>query len=397
MRTACRAPPAFAQGIVTAPVTPPTDPSDAPDPTAAPAAPALPARPKPPRPAVVPIGWLLDRGSNAVRARALLELAGLAGAGAESAARLALAHLPAVRLALGQGRDGTWEGRMLTLARAEDPDFVGVGTVPAVRRLLEYGWPTDAPPFWHARRPLFRLLAQDDDPGFLYELRGDAPDVAHVRHARLRLREASGAALAQLGFESDPRLRGMAARALERVSSFLKGEPPPTGEPLAESCAPPSLDLLVMLAFMPTFRSEHGDEMNRLVTFLTQPPPRGTVRQRVGRLVHAQPQFVLGDPLAEVTELDARNIGRVIAWLEVLARLGALRRHEPWRALLDRVLAACDVDGRWTRAVTAPVADAVTWPPLPLGNPAERGEWQADVTFRIALVAKLAGRPLELV
>ncbi|MGZ8494011.1 MAG: hypothetical protein ACXWZS_17545, partial [Gemmatirosa sp.] len=69
----------------------------------------------------------------------------------------------------------------------------------------------------------------------------------------------------------------------------------------------------------------------------------------------------------------------------------------PWYALLDRLLDLRDGDGRWTRPVGTPTPDPLTWPMAPLGSPAERNEWQADATFRLALIAKLSGRPLVLV
>ena len=342
------------------------------------------------------MGWLLDRAPDAVRARALLELAGTGGAAADDARRIALAHLPAVRLALGQAKDGTWGGRMLALPKADDPFFVGVGTIPAVRRLSEYGWPLEAPPLWQARRPLFRLLAQDDDPGFLYELRAEATDASTVRLGRLRLREGAAAALAQMGLESDPRLRGTAARALERTAAFLKAEPKPAGDALPETAAPPSIDLLVMLAHMPAFRSERGDEMGRLAAWLAQPAGVGAPRQRIGRVLVPQPRLVLGDPLAGVDLPDTKALPRTLAWLELLARMGFLRRHEPWRALLDRLLEQREPDGRWTRPVSSAAGDPLTWPLFPLGDGGDRATGQADVTFRLALIAKLAGRPLLL-
>lgn len=384
---------------MTVPVTPPTDPLDALDeaPATLAASPApAPVRPPPPSPVNVPMGWLLDRAPYAIRARALLEFGSLTPAAAEDAQRIAIAHRPAVRLALGQGRDGTWGGRMLTLPRSDDPEFTDVGTVPAVRRLAEYGWPVDSPPLWLARRPLFRLLAQDDDPRFLYELGTEASDPAMVQHGRLRLREAAAATLAQIGFETDPRLRGAATRLLERLAAFLKAEPPGSG-PLPETAAPPSVDVLLMLAHMPIFRSEHGDDLARLATFLMQPGPSGMVKQRIGKVSVPQPRLVLGDPLVDVGDPDGKSMPRVLAWLELLARLGILRRHEPWRALFDRLLELRDADGRWTRPVGTPAPDPLTWPSAPLGSPAERSEWQADATFRLALIARLSGRPLVLV
>jgi hypothetical protein len=198
-----------------------------------------------------------------------------------------------VRLALAQGRDGTWPGGMLALPKSDDPAFTGVGTVPAVRRLVEYGWPTDAPPLWQARRPLFRLLAQDDDPRFLYELAPEGGEGPAVAHGRLRLREAAAAALAHLGFEGDPRLRGAAIRIVDRVAAWVKGDPPAAGAPLPETAAPPSVDMLVMLAHMPIFRTERAEDLARLALFLTQPPPPGAVKQRIGRAAVPQPRLVL--------------------------------------------------------------------------------------------------------
>jgi hypothetical protein len=240
------------------------------------------------------------------------------------------------------------------------------------------------------------LLAQDDDAAFLYELRADAgDDPALARHGRLRLREAAASALAQLGFESDPRLRGAAIRIVDRMSAFLRGDVP-RGKELPESAAPPSLDALVMLAFMPIFRTERAEDMGRLVAFLAQPAPNATVKQRIGRTLLPQPRLLMGDPLADVTEADGRSLSRILGWLELLARLGVVRRHEPWRQLLDRLLDARDADGRWTRPANVAPPDPLTWPMSPLGSPGERGDGQADATFRLALVARLAGHPVEL-
>jgi hypothetical protein len=79
-------------------------------------------------------------------------------------------------------------------------DFTGVGTIPAVRRLLEYGWDRESPPLSHARRALFRLLAEDNDPAYLYELGPKSKDEDSVRRGRMLLREAAAAALAQAGY-----------------------------------------------------------------------------------------------------------------------------------------------------------------------------------------------------
>jgi hypothetical protein len=317
--------------------------------------------------------------------------------------RLALTHPSAVRLALGQRRNGSWSDAMLALPTApDDPSFVGVGTVPAVRRLAEYGWPLDAPSFAAARRPLFRLLAQDEDPSCLYELRdAAAADAARARHERARLRDAAGAALARIGEEGDPRLRGSAARTLARAAGWLRAREADPAAPFTESAAPPTRDALAMLAFMPRFQSEHGQEVQLLLHALATTPVESGRTRRVPRLRIAgqlveHPELVVADPVPERIEPGAGSLPALLAWLELLARLGALRRHDRWRQALDRLLDARDREGRWTRTVAPAAGDPFIWPGYPLSDPADPASRAAEATFRLALVARLAGRPLEL-
>ena len=165
-------------------------------------------------------------------------------------------YKPALMLALQQRVDGTWNNAMLSMPSTRSDRFEGVGTINAVRRLLEYGWDKDSPPLVHARRVLFRLLAEDNDPGFLYELAGKVGDEDLVRRGRSILREAAGAALAQAGYEDDPRLRGVARRVLERVANFLRSQLAQkpwmrvgNQHVLAAEAAPPSMYALVMFTF----------------------------------------------------------------------------------------------------------------------------------------------------
>src|SRR5439155_18668179 len=123
---------------------------------------------------------------------------------------LSFTHRPALTLALTQAPDGIWANSMLGTPSARSSTFEGVGTINAVRRLLEYGWDKDSPPLVHARRVLFRLLAEDEDPDWLFELGNKNQDEDLVRRGRAILREAAGAALAQAGYEDDPPRRGVA-------------------------------------------------------------------------------------------------------------------------------------------------------------------------------------------
>ena len=204
----------------------------------------------------------------------------------------------------------------------------------------------DTPPLTHARRVLFRLLAEDDDPEYLFEFGGKSgadPDVA--RRARAILREAAAATLAQAGYEGDPRLRGAARRIIERVGAYLRS--PLAQKPfvrvgnqhvLAAEAAPPSIYALLMLAYMPLFRTEHHDAVALLV-----PPPvaaaaaPGSRCSCAARRSMSQPHLVLGDLLPNRSVADA-DVVFAVTWLELMARLGFLRRNDNWSKLFERFL-----------------------------------------------------------
>jgi hypothetical protein len=307
-------------------------------------------------------------------------------------------------LALQQHVDGTWNQAMLTLPTPRSDRFEGVGTINAVRRLLEYGWEKDSPPLLHARRVLFRLLAEDNDPEFLYELSGKGIDEELVRRGRGILREAAGAALAQAGYEDDPRLRGAARRVLERIASFLRS--PLSQRPwvrvgnqhvLPPEAMPPSMYALLMFAHMPLFRTEHSEAMDRLYHFMSQPLPRQEPLQLVGKRVVTQAHLVLGDQLPNRNAADA-DVPSAIAWLELVARLGFLKRNDNWYKLFERFLDDRDEQGVWhphkgMAAVRS--TNPFVWPLYPLESALSGDVRWTDATFRLGLIARILGRPIE--
>lgn len=360
----------------------------------------------PPTPAPVrfPLGWLLEHAAAPIQYRAITDVARLGEQVGSRVIALPYTYRPALMLALQQRVDGTWNQAMLSLPSSRTEHFEGVGTINAVRRLLEYGWDKDSPPLIHARRPLFRLLAEDTDPEFLYDLASKNQDEDMVRRGRSILREAAGAALAQAGYEDDPRLRGVARRVLERVATFLRS--PLAQKPwirignqhvLAQEAAPPSMYALIMLAYMPLFRIEHHEAMDRLYQFLTQPLPRQEALQLVGRKAVTQPHLVLGDHLPNRNAADADAPSAMI-WLELMARLGFLRRNENWSKLFDRFLEDRDEQGVWHphRGMAAVrTANPFVWPQYPLENALSGDERWTDATFRLGLIARILGRPIE--
>lgn len=358
---------------------------------------------QPPTAVKFPLAWLAEQNSPALYYRALCDVVRDPDAAAAHDS-LPLTSPAALLLALEQHPDGSWNQRMLAIPNQRATAFEGVGTIPAVQRLLEYGWSHDSPPITHARRILFRLLAEDDDPSVLFELRLRSMDEDTTRRARAILREAAAATLAQAGFEGDPRLRGAARRILERINAFMSS---PVGEKpwvrvgnkqvLSPEAYPPSFYALRMLSFMPLLRHEQYSIVERLYDYLIQPLPRQQLIQVVGRHMLAQPHLVLGDHLPHRNAVEA-DVPFALLWLETMARLNFLKRNENWSKMLERFLDDCDKHGVWHphKGMEAPhTRNPFAWSIFPLSeNTVGQSRW-ADITVRIGIIARLLGREIQ--
>jgi hypothetical protein len=220
------------------------------------------------------------------------------------------------------------------------------------------------------------------------------------------LREAAASALAQAGYEEDPRLRGAARRILDRINTYLKSglaQKPwvrvGNRQVLAPEANPPSIYALTMLAYMPFFRSEHHEHLERLYAFLTQPLPRQESAQLFGTTIYPQSHLVLGDQLPHRNAVEA-DVPAALMWLEVMARLGFLRRNENWSKLFDRFVDDCDRNGVWHphKGTAMPRSTSpFVWPTFPLEDTTAGEERWSDVTLRIGVIARASGRQIELV
>jgi hypothetical protein len=296
---------------------------------------------------------------------------------------------------------------MLTIPSDRSEHFDGVGTINAARRLLEYGWDKDSPPLARVRRVLFRLLAEDDDPEFLFEFGSgkNATDDDGGRRGRAILREAAAATLAQAGYEGDPRLRGAARRIIERITGYLRS--PLAQKPfvrvgnqhvLPPEAAPPSVHALFMLAYMPLFRAEHHELVELLFHHLSQPLPRQEPVQICGKHIIAQPHLVLGDMLGNRNVADS-DVVFAVTWLELMARLGYLKRNDSWCKLYERFLDDRGADGVWhphKGLATVKNTNQFLWAMYPLEDHLEGDERWTDVTFRLGLIGRLTGRAIDL-
>lgn len=367
------------------------------------------APPPPPEAEVTfPVNWLLNNASAPIQYRAINDVAKPVGGVLFTPGVLPLAYRPALELAIQADVNGVWNRSMLSLPSKSSEHFEGVGTIPAMRRLLEYGWDKDSPPVVHTKRVLFRLLAEDNDPDFLYELRPTKKVETEVMlsHRQL-LREAAAATLATAGFEADPRLRGLARRTIERIAEFLRS-------PLAEKpwirvgnrqvlhpdASPPSIYALHLIAHMPMFQSEHYEAMELLFAYLSRPLPRQESIQQIGTTtMMPMPYAVLGDHLPHRNAVED-DVPKALAWLELMARLGFLRRNETWTKMYERFVDDCGRDGVWHphKGTSMPkTSDPYVWPMFPLEQSNGGEERWADVTFRIGLIARLGGRPIKLI
>jgi len=367
--------------------------------------------PPPPKPVLpdmpvstvkVPVRWLMRESTAAVQYRTVVDLAKLRPA--IEAQPIALVQESAIHCAVTMHLDGTWGGRLFPLAGAAPQS----ATFSAFRHLLECGWDRDSPPLAVSRRFLFRLLAMDEDPSMLYELgesAGTNKELAKRLRAHIRIEAA--ALLAQAGYERDPRVRGAAIRATQRVMDYLRS--PLAAKPwirvgnkqvLAAEAAPPTMSFLRMAAFMPELRTEYHMGMELLGRHLMQPEPRQEPVQQIEGMLVPVPNAILGDRLPHRNALEA-DVPAALHWLEIMVRLGVFRRHEPWIRMFELFVESADRYGVWhpmkgdaMPATTA--ADLIGW--FPLEDQSAEGERRyTDVTLRVSLIAKLIGRDLNQV
>ena len=358
----------------------------------------------------VPISWIRTNASAPIRWRTVRDV--LPPGGASEGDRVALCEellgcKEVVRIQKKQKASGLWGDNILGVAPSKAQGIKDVGTIAQYRRLLELGVPSDQRPFRLADRVLFRLLSRDEDPALLYEYQRPArgnPDVA--LWARALTRQGVAAALAQAGYVEDPRVRGAAHRIATDISNFLRSE-------LAEKpfvrkgsktilhpeAQPPTLLALALVAFMPSLQRERAGFVDRLSTYLARPASKRTYLIQVGKKAFKPAYQLLGDPLQVDSGGHTKDLSLALHWIELLARLGMLQSSLTAQRVLYRLLEECDASGVWNpkslRSLPKSPSRLADFAfPLEADGktPAQR---QADVTFRLALVAKLLGAALQ--
>jgi hypothetical protein len=295
-----------------------------------------------------------------------------------------------------QQSTGLWGANFLVFAPSSRDGSDEVGTIAQYRRLLQLGLPHTTRPFRLADRVLFRTLSRDDDPllyGEFFDSTEDDPDAAEWY--RNLIREGVCAAFAEAGLAEDPRLRGMAHKIISSVSAFLRSDL--AADPIIKrggsawqlhpEAAPPTWWSVAMLAAMPSLQRERAGFVERLGAYLAQPAPTKSFMVTVGKTTIRPQHLLLGDPL----ELDAKGAPKDLPL--------ALHASPSAVAFLQLLLEDLDAEGVWHPKNLRSQPKAVSpvthhyWPLSP--DDGGLSARQADITFRLALIAKRLGWHLE--
>lgn len=357
----------------------------------------------------VPLGWLMEHGSASVRLRTMRDLAPPGQPGLDILEQAVLESKTVVGICKKQKDTGVWGGNLLGLAKSAKDGIKDIGTVAQYRRLHELGYPRDGRAHRLGDRILFRYLSRDPDPKLMFEHAKTVKTSPLAEEwVRETMREAATAALAEAGHGDDPRIRGSAHKIASSVSQFLRS--PLAENPFSRSgsslilnpgACPPTWYTLAMIAALPEIRRERGGFTERLGQYLSQVASRRTYSIVVGRKKIKPGHLLLGDPMAADAKGHAKDIPMALHFIELMARIGAVGQCAGAQRVLHRLYGDCDKGGVWRPRGIANAPKVFNpmsvhyWPLQPDSKTAE--DRLVDVTFRLALIAVVMGRPIEYV
>lgn len=358
----------------------------------------------------VPVSWLRAHACAPIKWRTLRDILPPGSAAPEDYEAIraeALQSKQVVQVVKKQRKSGLWGDNLLGLAANKAQGYKDVGTIAQYRRLLELGLPHSERVFRLPDRFFFRALSRDDSPDLLLEYKTAAkgnPEL--VTWSREQFREGASATLAQAGLVDDPRVRGAAHRIASRISQFLRSDLTEKlivrkGERgiLHPDAYPPSFLSVAMVAHLPSLHRERAGFVERLCAFLAQPAPKKKYVIMIGRKVIQPVYALLGNPLEADRSGAPKDLPLALHWIELLVRMSSLHTNEMAVKILARMLEDVDAQGVWSPKSLRSIPKSSTklvdhaFPFELDGKSAERR--QTDVTFRLALIAKLAGWELE--
>lgn len=323
------------------------------------------------------------------------------------ALRAVVLSQPVSAVTTRQQETGLWGANFLAFGPSPRDEIEEAGTVAQYRRLVQLGVPRTTRPFRLADRVMFRTFSRDDDPLLLGEF-ADAAD-EEPRYAewyRNQVREGAASALAEAGHEDDPRLRGAAHKIASAVSAFLRS--PQSQDPfikraggwqLTSELTPPSWWSLAMIAAMPSLQRERAGFIERLGQYLALPADSRSFMIGIGQRTWRPTHLVLGDPIELDSKGQPKDLPLALHFIDLLAAMRQLSAVPSASTLFSQLLTDIDAHGVWhpkNLRSQPKAASPVTYHSWPLS--ADDGELhsrQADITFRLARIAKQLGWVLE--
>ncbi len=322
--------------------------------------------------------------------------------------RVEVENLPAVRqIVKKQKESGVWGGNLLGVSPNKTTGVKDVGTIPQFRRLLELGIGREHRAIRVGTRVLYRVVSRDEDPKLLFEFEKFGFAVPGTEPwIRIIVREAAAAALAAAGFGDDPRVRGAAHKILNEVSAFLRSESAQSpfvreGRTwiLDPAAYPPTIFSVSLLSRLPAVQRERAGLVERLAGYLAAPAPKKAFTVTAGKKSIRPTFLLLGDPLHVSASGQPDDLPFALYWMEILARLGVLHTSPTAVRVWMRLLKECDDTGVWhPKNVRGVPKSTSPWAyhGFPLETDAKSQEARlVDVTFRMALIARLAGMEIS--
>jgi hypothetical protein len=314
---------------------------------------------------------------------------------------------PVTAITRRQKDTGLFGGNFLGITPSVRDGIKEAGTVAQYRRLLQLGYPRGGRAFKLSERLLFRVLSRDEDPALLFEHQKLAKEQpAAAEWLRDQFREAATCALAEAGHVEDPRIRGSAHKIASQVSAFLRSDL--SEKPFVKAgktvvlhpeAHPPTWYSWAMIAAMPNLQRERAGFTERLGQYLSSPAPKKAYVLQVGKKTLKPVMTLLGDPIETDAKGNCKDLPLSLFAIELLARIGAAQNSTSAMRILNRLYGECDASGVWRpkRQMSAPKAvHPATYHFYPLTSDPKATDGKIiDVTFRLALIARLMGRPLE--
>ena len=147
---------------------------------------------------------------------------------------------------------------------------------------------------------------------------------------------------------------------------------------------------------MPNLQRERAGFTERLGHYLAQPAPKKAFVIQVGKRTVKPQHLLLGDPIEADAKGYPKDLPLALHYIELMARMGALEWAPVATKVLGRLLKDCDESRRVAAQEPAVAAQGAQQDHLPLLPAASRTPRrpkgrEVDITFRLALIAKLLG------